>query len=130
MLLFIDLSEPVAIRLGVYQGGAWSEHVTSFEHSGGLMGWIQDVFDSLGQPLSAISAIGVVLGKGRFTATRIAVTVANSLGFALQVPVVGVRDLDLNDELVKKLESTTGLQYVAAEYSAEAHIGGKQQPYN
>lgn len=47
---------------------------------------------TIGQELlpgaSTMQGIGVVVGQGSFTATRLAATLANALAFALQIPVV------------------------------------------
>ena len=72
-----------------------------------------------------IRGLGVVVGKGRFTTTRVATTTANALGFALNVPVVGLADSDF-DSFVDKIKQTSVGQYISAKYSGEAHIGGKK----
>lgn len=75
--------------------------------------------------LRDITGIAVVVGKGRFTATRIAVTVINTLGYTLKIPVVSVisNDVDLVEKAFKKAKQGV---YVSAKYSGEAHIGGQK----
>jgi len=55
-------------------------------------------------PVNKIKAIIVVQGPGEFSALRIGIATANALGFALNVPVVGVRmpaNKNFKDELEK-----------------------------
>jgi hypothetical protein len=102
--------------------------------------WVQREFDRDGQDLLAIidrllsdenkqlsdlRGLAVVVGKGKFTATRIAVTVANTLSYALKIPVLAVDGWYEN--LTKDIQSSPVGQYVSAQYSAPAHIGGSKQ---
>ncbi len=75
--------------------------------------------------LSDIDGIAVVVGKGKFTATRIAVTMANTLAYALKIPVIGVID-ESKTGLLKKIKIAKPGIYVSAKYSAEATIGKKK----
>ena len=74
-------------------------------------------------PLNELLGIAVLVGKGRFTGTRIAVTFANTLAFALSIPVVAV--LEKNNWLGLIAKQPAGV-YVSAQYSGEAHISGRQ----
>lgn len=69
-----------------------------------------------------IQGLGVVVGKGRFTNTRVATTIVNTLGFALGVPVVGLTDSNF-DFFVDKIKEVSVGRYVSAKYGGEAHIG-------
>ncbi len=52
-----------------------------------------------------IQGIGVVTGPGSFSSLRIGITVANTLGFALKLKVVGIKanQFESSEELVKKV---------------------------
>ncbi|OGH69472.1 MAG: hypothetical protein A2754_03785 [Candidatus Magasanikbacteria bacterium RIFCSPHIGHO2_01_FULL_47_8] len=55
------------------------------------VGSLLEIIDKLVKEFDGkVKGLAVVLGKGRFTATRVATTAANTLGFAWQIPVVGV----------------------------------------
>lgn len=69
-----------------------------------------------------LSGIGIVLGIGRFTGTRIAVTVANTLAYAFSIPVVGLAKIDY-PEFERMISEAPVGQYVSAKYSGEANIG-------
>jgi len=69
-----------------------------------------------------IRGLGVRVGVGRFTATRVATVFANTLGYFLKKPVVGLSVFDPGEFLAKIKNSKPGV-YVSAKYSAEANIG-------
>ncbi|MFA7653516.1 MAG: hypothetical protein WCX97_00535 [Candidatus Magasanikbacteria bacterium] len=68
-----------------------------------------------------ISGLAVVVGRGKFTATRIAVTMANILSFTLQIPVLGV--LTPQEDWLGQLSIQPVGKYISAQYSAEPSIG-------
>ena len=74
--------------------------------------------------ISDLLGVAVVVGLGRFTATRIAVTVANTLSFALRIPVTAVNSADI-ERAEKLLRGKRAGVYVSAKYSGEARIGQK-----
>lgn len=86
--------------------------------------------------LSAITGIVVVNGPGPFTATRIGVTTANALGYALGIKVAGLRadEFDGTAEMVLKgrgkLKKTRKQSAVEPFYDREPSIttplGAKQ----
>lgn len=69
-----------------------------------------------------LQGLAVVVGKGKFTATRIATTLFNTLSFALKIPVLAVEDFYPN--IIKDIQASPIGQYVSAQYSAPANIGG------
>lgn len=76
--------------------------------------------------LKDIGYLGVVVGAGRFTAARLAVTFANTLAFALKIRVIGLPEnfhTDPADIWLKKAKEAKVGRYVAALYSGEARVG-------
>ena len=73
--------------------------------------------------MSDIAGLAVVIGKGRFTATRLAVTFVNTLAYALSIPVVAS---NADEDWSGKISAQPVGIYVSAKYSGEAHISGKQ----
>jgi tRNA A37 threonylcarbamoyladenosine modification protein TsaB len=72
--------------------------------------------------LKNFKGFGVKIGIGRFTATRVAVTFANTLSFLLKKPVVGLESFSTIDFLKKIKKGKKGV-YLSAKYSGEANIG-------
>lgn len=73
--------------------------------------------------LSQLKGIAVRVGVGSFTAARVAVVMANTLAFALKIPVVGVAEFNI--EPVKLFKNKKVGIYVLPTYYAEPRIGGK-----
>lgn len=78
---------------------------------------------SLHTGLKDLQGIGVVMGAGSFTSTRAAVTIANTLAYALHIPVVALPANWSTAELTTKLKKVKPGQYVSATYSGEANVG-------
>ena len=79
-----------------------------------------------GASLKDIKYLGVVVGAGRFTATRLAVTFVNTLAFALKIPVFSLAEnflVDPVDVILKKAKAAKVGQYAIASYSGEARVG-------
>ncbi|NCO05092.1 MAG: hypothetical protein GW939_03015 [Candidatus Magasanikbacteria bacterium] len=74
-----------------------------------------------------IAGIAVIVGEGSFTGTRIAVTMANTFAYVLNIPLITITKDEKTDrnEIIKKLQEKTKGQYVSATYSAEPNIGKK-----
>lgn len=60
-----------------------------FKVAEGLNGMIAELLKKNKKTFDEVEGIGVITGPGSFTATRIAVTVANVLSYAIKVPVLG-----------------------------------------
>ncbi len=79
--------------------------------------------------LKKIKGLGVVTGPGGFTSVRIGVASANTLAYALKIPVVGLslKEFSDNNELVgkvvKKLKTQKKFKPVVPVYDREPNIG-------
>lgn len=124
MFLVIDNTSAEQIALYYDVAGVWHEEQFVEPGEGGLLLAIEKLFKKIDQPLTALTGLAVRVGHGRFTSTRVAATVVNTLGYALQIPVIAATDIDL-DVLVERLRETPVGQYATALYSAEASVGKK-----
>ncbi|HLD61269.1 MAG TPA: hypothetical protein VJA27_04035 [Patescibacteria group bacterium] len=125
MYLCIDNSsdEQIVVRYKILD--RWEERIVRSGSRQRVLSAIEELLGGMQKQLGDVQAILVVVGKGRFTATRVATTVANTLAMALQIPVEAVLD-STNETLEKALVTIPPVgRHVSAEYSGEAHIGGK-----
>ena len=90
---------------------------------GSLLASIDSLLNDLGQPMTALKGITVVVGHGRWTAIRVAVVVANSLAYTLAVPVVTVGSPDELGVSFVMLQTKPAGEYVLPVYNGEARIG-------
>ncbi len=75
-----------------------------------------------------IDGMAVLVGQGRFTATRIATTTANILGYVLKIPVISILHLKNNADFQlvdNKFSKTKKGVYISAKYSGKPHLYGK-----
>lgn len=72
--------------------------------------------------LTDIDGIVVYAGPGSFTGLRIGVTVANTLAYSLNVPIVGSSGDSWIESGFKKIKSQTTPQIVIPKYGSEAYI--------
>ncbi len=127
MYLLIDPSQDAEIGLHVFTEKGGNKKVVQGEIRSALS--LIDHFLSE-QKMSSkdITGIAVVLGAGRFTGTRVAVTIANTWGYAAQIPVLGVFADEVGEymTLAARLAAQPVGVYIAASYSAEPNIGKKK----
>jgi len=71
---------------------------------------------------SELTGIGIFTGAGSFTGLRIGTTVANTLSYSLNIPVVESEGKDWIQLGIQKIESTQTGQYVVPKYSAPPNI--------
>ena len=78
---------------------------------------------------SELDGFGVLVGRGSFTATRVATTIANTLALAYNVPVHTWGSIPSFAEIELILSSSRGnashARYISAVYSAEPRIHRK-----
>ncbi len=96
-VLFIDTVTP-RNRIGIlrekeilYQH-AWLANQNEAEM---LLPTIQNSLEKSGHKLKDITHILAVTGPGRFTSTRVGITIANTIAYGLQVPIAGIHRLEL-----------------------------------
>lgn len=125
MRVLIDTSEEGIIHFAFFISGAW-QFFDVLREPGGLAAAFFGLLAKNGLKLEALSGVAVVVGQGRFTATRVATVTANTLAYSLKIPVAAVRAFDT--ALADAALSAAPLgRYAHPEYSAAARIGGKVQ---
>lgn len=79
--------------------------------------------------LTDIQGIMVIKGPGSFTGTRIGVATANTLAFALEIPILGIKkeDLDLRQLIKKYSKKIKNKNSVLPIYSSPPNITIKKK---
>ncbi len=77
--------------------------------------------------LKDLVGLGVVMGVGRFTATRLLVTMTNALSYSLKIPVLRLdNDFDIETAFTMAKQAKAG-EYILPVYSSEPHIYSKSK---
>ena len=93
MKLFIDTSDNQKTIVGLDDERL--EKPTGVDKSQQTLGLINEILKKNKKKISNITEIEINLGPGSFTGLKVGVAVANALGFALDIPVNGRRQLVL-----------------------------------
>ena len=123
MYLVIDNSIDNQVLFYTCLNTKWVQAVISLEGKS-LLQALDEYCRSLDKDLKDIEGIAVVVGKGRFTSTRVAATMANALALSLGVAVLAVDQF--SESINQQLSGTPKGVYISARYSAEANIGVKK----
>lgn len=125
MYLLIDMSEFNFIHLSLFND---KEILADEKYEGQnreLLECIDKIVTNLKATVHDIKGIMVVVGAGSFTSTRIGTVVANSFAYALQIPLLVIKENDVNkaQSLIPKLIKQPKGQYISATYSGKPNIG-------
>ena len=93
MKLFIDTSDSQKTIVGLDDQRL--EKPTGIDKSQQTLGLINQILKKNKKKVTDITEIEVNLGPGSFTGLKVGVAIANALGFALDIPVNGRRQLVL-----------------------------------
>ncbi len=123
MYLLIDNSTDQQVVFHYYLDTKWVQADFSLDKIS-LIEALDGLLTKKKKTLKDLHGLAVVVGKGRFTATRVATTLANTLAYALVVPVLAVDSWyeNLNNDLAAAPRGV----YISAKYSAPANIGGQK----
>jgi tRNA threonylcarbamoyladenosine biosynthesis protein TsaB len=83
---------------------------------------IKELLDSKDLKLSDLGGIVVFQGPGSFTGLRIGISVANTLAYSLNIPVVSAMSEDWINLAIKRLVNGENEKIVTPEYGALPHI--------
>lgn len=123
MYALLDTSDPEQIHLALVNGLSVKDYFFARANYSLLQAVIKSL-EEADATLSSLTGVAVVVGLGRFTATRIATVVGNTLAYALRMPVVAVSSFNPGQAAVL-LQSRPPGEYIVPVYSAGAHIGGR-----
>ena len=123
MFLIIDNTEEEKIIFHYSLDNKLVQRIYKTSKTGRLLVCLDKLLSHLKLKLKDIKQLGVVVGAGRFTSTRLAVTAANTLAYSLKIPVVALPKNFTKDSVFKMAKIGTLGQYVIPAYSGEPRIG-------
>ncbi|HYG83394.1 MAG TPA: tRNA (adenosine(37)-N6)-threonylcarbamoyltransferase complex dimerization subunit type 1 TsaB [Verrucomicrobiae bacterium] len=88
----------------------------------GLLAFIEAKLTEAGTDWDSVSGIIVFKGPGSFTGLRIGITVANTIAYASDIPIVGTGGDTWATDGLKRLQNSENDKLVLPEYGAEPHI--------
>lgn len=83
---------------------------------------IQDLLDKNTIDYKDLTGLVVFIGPGSFTGLRIGITVANTLAYSLNIPIVGTNREDWFKEGLDMLKNGKNSKIIQPEYGAPVHI--------
>ena len=128
MYLCIDLSQKDTIALSFFTEDFF-EQKKYFGRNRELLVSIDTALTEVSLDKKNIQGIMVVVGAGSFTNTRVAVTVANTWGYAQRIPLLAIQEGQKKEvqKLIPILQKQPVGQYISATYSGEPNIGHKKK---
>jgi tRNA threonylcarbamoyladenosine biosynthesis protein TsaB len=90
VILAIDTTGPEGIVALFIKDKEYTVRRSTLGHAEWVLPSIQKLLKRSNKSLKDISAIAVLTGPGSFTGTRVGVTIANALSWALGIPVFGI----------------------------------------
>lgn len=123
MFLIVDNTDEDAIVFSFWLNNKFVQRTFQTTKNLGVLVCLEKLLSVLKLELKDIKYLGVVVGVGRFTASRLGVTAVNTLAFALKIPVVALPKNFNPDEALKQAKSALVGKYVVPTYSAEARVG-------
>jgi len=123
MILLLDTSSSLCkltfINEDLQQNYEWQADRTLAKN---LLRFLMEKLSENGKTWSDITAIGVFEGPGSFTGLRIGLTVCNTIADAQNIPIVGGRGDNWQDEVLAKLKNGKNEKIVLPFYGSDAHI--------
>ena len=83
---------------------------------------IQDLLNKNSIDYSNLTGLVVFIGPGSFTGLRIGITVANTLAYSLNIPIVGTNGEDWFNSGLNMLKKGKNSKIIQPEYGAPVHI--------
>ncbi|HZJ34986.1 MAG TPA: hypothetical protein VFD55_03195 [Candidatus Angelobacter sp.] len=123
MILLLDTSTPLCkltlVDGALSQDNEWHADRTLAKD---LLGYLDKTLKLFDKKLTDITAIGVFEGSGSFTGLRIGLTVMNTIADANEIPIIGGRGENWQDEILSKLQAGKNEKIVLPFYNSEANI--------
>ncbi len=99
MILYINTTDSHKIHCALLDDQkviAEKSETAQYKQAQKILPLIQELLAQVGSTLEGIGTICVVQGPGPFTSTRVGVSTANALSYALDVPIIGIEVTDID----------------------------------
>lgn len=127
MFLIIDVSQESKTVFHYLLDKKFVQREFAVEKKDSILVSFDKLLKELGKKPVDIKYLGVVVGSGGFTSTRLAVTVANALAYALKIPVIAVGKNWDAAKVIERAKNAPIGRYAVPAYSGEANIGKKKK---
>lgn len=125
--MYIALDPSKGSTLYLLRSGVWEHHHYPVERVGQFLPALISFLKETSLSLEMLDGFGVLVGKGTFTATRVAVTLANILSFSRGVTISVLHELPDPAQAKDVFESAAGRPYIQATYHSEPRIYSAQK---
>ncbi|TSC84981.1 MAG: Uncharacterized protein G01um101413_365 [Parcubacteria group bacterium Gr01-1014_13] len=123
MFLIVDNTEEGKVIFDFSLDNKFIQRIFETKDNRDVLIFLDKLLSSLKLTRKDIKYLGVVVGAGRFTASRLAVTTVNTLAYSLKIPAVALpKNFDQTAALELAKSAVVG-KYVIPTYSGEARIG-------
>jgi tRNA threonylcarbamoyladenosine biosynthesis protein TsaB len=125
MLIITLRTDKPEAEIGVYDGEeqlayeVWTAHRQLAET---IHAKLRDILAEQSKTFEDVGGIVAYQGPGSFTGLRIGLTVANTLAYALSIPIVGGAEPNWLEAGIAQLMAGKGAVVVLPEYGAPVHI--------
>ena len=123
MFLIVDNTEEEKIIFTFLLNNKFVQRTFKTNKNKGILICLDKLLSNLGLKLKDIKYLGIVVGVGRFTASRLAATAFNTLAFSLKIPVVALPKNFDHTAAFKLAQLAVAGKYVVPIYSGEARVG-------
>jgi|SRR3989344_1311136 len=123
MFLILDNTEEGKVIFNFSLDNKFVQRTFETKDNRDVVVFLDKLLSSLKLKLKDITHLGVVMGEGRFTASRLSATTVNTLAYSLKIPVVALSKNFDHTAALKLAKSATVGKYVMPIYSGEARIG-------
>src|SRR3989338_10925899 len=131
MILIINTTDAKKVFIGLANKSrliAQKEFTAQYQQAEKLLPEIDGLLKKQACQFESLKAIFVVSGPGPFTALRIGVVTANTLSWALKIPVIGLKlnefknEHDLTKKGLRKLRKTEAVDIIEPFYGKKPNI--------
>ncbi|OGY49664.1 MAG: tRNA (adenosine(37)-N6)-threonylcarbamoyltransferase complex dimerization subunit type 1 TsaB [Candidatus Buchananbacteria bacterium RIFCSPHIGHO2_02_FULL_39_17] len=101
MILIINTADEKKVFLGLINKGELmvkKDFLAQYRQAEKLLIEINNLLKAKSYQLKTLTAIAVIAGPGPFTAIRIGIITANTFGWALKIPVIGITLIEFKNE--------------------------------